>query len=220
MDRSGEYRYANATGVLPITETFSVSLKEDQWRLTTRRTLPNGAALLVEVIADGPNELLRERPLVVTEAGVSWFPPHEEEPSVSAIFRLENTSLLVERQRDGVIESLVREVGPHTVLSPLARITMGPTLIGLANQPGCDTIVPWFHDPTNAARLFEVQVEERTAGVAEPSSIVTPDGPVAGTTYRYSGGNYDGNDHFIVSDDGLLHAYTFNDMTIWRVDWA
>ena len=223
MQRHGSYRYAKGSTLLAVTERFSLTHRENDWLITTERITGTGASLTIEATADGPPALNMSAPLRVKRVSLRWSTDGGES-SMSARFTLSASD------RQGTIVEVVRTVsdGSETVatlpfsqkpvLSPLARITMGPTLLCLANSVGAQTVVPWFHDPSNHDLLFTAQVEDRVVEKKDKGSLHTPDGYLSGNTYQYVGGNYTAGDEFLVSDDGLLLAYYFGDLTIWRVD--
>ncbi len=200
-----------------MTERFSLTYGADRWHITTERATGSGAVLTIEAEADGVPDLSLSTPLLIRNASLTWAPDGKGSPPVvSAQFTVSETELDVVRNGEHKTTTLL---GP-SVLSPLARITMGPTLLNLANTVRARTIVPWFHDPSNTELLFTPRIEDRRVerSGAQRGSLDTPDGVATGQSFQYAGGNYDEHDVFIVSDDGLLLAYSFADLTIWRVD--
>jgi hypothetical protein len=217
----GWYKYARGDDLLPVTEHFRFA-KADQlwggegWTLRSTRVTPRGT-LRADVHGDWAHPSFPGdwNCIVPTHAELTWSSGQDNATtSVATIYQYGTATLRV--SRDGTTTSQQIDNG---LLSPLMRATQGPTIVRLAKateESPLTTIVPWFHDPSDSAQLFTPQLEHRQAEHSGRLTIETPEGMMAGEGYRYIGGNYTGDDQFLIGRDGLLQAYTYNGFTIWR----
>jgi hypothetical protein len=224
---SGWYKYARGDDLLPVTEHFRFT-KADQlwggegWTLTSTRVTPRGT-LIANVHGDWAHPSFPRdwNCIVPTHADLKWsFDAELSTNTVATGYQYVGATLRV--TRDGKTTSQQVDNG---LLSPLVRATQGPTIVRLAKPHRLSnaaegtpltTIVPWFHDPSDSTQLFTPQLEHRQAEHTGRTTIDTPEGPMTGEGYRYVGGNYTGDDQFLIGRDGLLQAYTYNGFTIWR----
>ncbi|WOX05888.1 hypothetical protein [Microbulbifer pacificus] len=195
----GEYEYLCDGNPVPVFEHWSLFRLGEKFVLHSAREIPALSVLISARAQVAGGEILR--------CLLRWCDMGRQKSIAASSYRALGKGINggVYRVRGAGIET--RSVSAEGALYfPLLRIFAGQLLGALAAQDQAEArvLVPWIHDPAQAAKLFEPEISLRRVRFLQ-----SVDAGVSGRTwdsFEYSGGQYDGGAVYDLAD-GLLQEY-------------